>query len=51
MWDEVTKELNGEFKIKYNSGHEIEIHNISIPHKNWMILISVSDSRPKNPFY
>ena len=46
MWKEIAKELNGEFKIKYNSGHEIEIHNISIPYKKWNIKISVSDSRP-----
>ncbi|NQU54446.1 MAG: hypothetical protein HQ522_18130 [Bacteroidetes bacterium] len=46
MWKEIAKELNGEFKIKHNSGHELEIHNISIPHKKWNINISVSDSRP-----
>jgi len=46
MWKGIAKELNGEFKIKYNSGHELEIHNISIPHKKWNINISVSDSRP-----
>jgi hypothetical protein len=46
MWKEISKELNGEFKIKYNSGHELEIHNISIPYKKWNIKISVSDSRP-----
>lgn len=46
MWKEIAKELNGEFKIKYNSGHEVEIHNISIPYKKWTIKISVSDSRP-----
>ena len=46
MWKEIAKELNGEFKIKYTSGHEIEIHNISIPYKKWNINISVSDSRP-----
>ena len=46
MWKEISKELKGEFKIKYNSGHELEIHNISIPHKKWNIKISVSDSRP-----
>ncbi len=46
MWKEIAKELNGEFKIKYNSGHDLEIHNISIPHKKWNINISVSDSRP-----
>ena len=46
MWKEIAKELNGEFKIKYNSGHELEIHNISIPYKKWNIKISVSDSRP-----
>ena len=46
MWKEIAKELNGEFKIKYNSGHELEIHNISIPYKKWDIRISVSDSRP-----
>jgi len=46
MWKEIAKELNGEFKIKYNSGHELEIHNILIPYKKWSINISVSDSRP-----
>lgn len=46
MWKEIAKELNGEFKIKYNSGHELEIHNVSIPYKKWSINISVSDSRP-----
>lgn len=46
MWEEIVKELNGEFKIKHNSGNELEIHNISIPHKKWCINISVSDSRP-----
>ena len=46
MWKEIAKELNGKFTIKYNSGHELEIHNISIPYKKWDIKISVSDSRP-----
>jgi len=46
MWEEIAKELNGEFKIKYNSGRELEIHNISIPYKKWAIRISVSDSKP-----
>ena len=46
MWKEIAKEFNGEFKIKFNSGNELEIHNISIPHKKWNIKISVSDSRP-----
>ena len=46
MWKEIAKELNGEFKIKFSSGHVLEIHNISIPHKKWNINISVSDSRP-----
>lgn len=46
MWKEIAKELNGEFKIKYNSGHELEIHNILIPYKKWEIKISVSDTRP-----
>jgi len=46
MWKEIAKEQNGEFKIKFNSGHGLEIHNISIPHKKWNIEISVSDTRP-----
>ncbi len=53
MWKEIAKELNGEFKIKFNSGHELEIHNIIIPYKKWNINISVSDTRPlkfKIPF-
>jgi hypothetical protein len=46
MWREIAKKLNGKFKIKFNSGHELEIHNIIIPYKNWNIEISVSDTRP-----
>ena len=46
MWKEIAKELNGEFKIKHNSEHALEIHNISIPYKKWNINISVSDTRP-----
>jgi len=46
MWREIAKTLNGEFKIKYNSGQELEIHNISIPYKKWHIEITVSDTRP-----
>ena len=46
MWQDIAKELNGEFKIEHNSGHELEIHKISIPYKKWDIKISVSDSRP-----
>jgi len=46
MWKEIAEELNGEFKIKFNSGNELEIHNISIPYKKWIIKISASDSRP-----
>lgn len=46
LWKDIAKEQNGEFKIKFNSGKEIEIHNISIPHKKWNLEISVSDTRP-----
>jgi hypothetical protein len=46
MWEEIVKELNGEFKIKLNAGNVLETHNITIPHKKWQINISVSDSRP-----
>ena len=46
MWKEIAKKLNGEFKIKFNSGQELEIHNISIPYKKWKIEISVSDTKP-----
>jgi len=46
VWKEIAKEYNGDFKIKFNSGNELEIHNISIPHKKYEIRISVSDTRP-----
>lgn len=46
MWKEIAQELNGEFKTKHTPGYDLEIHNISIPHKKWTIQISVSDSRP-----
>lgn len=46
MWREIAKELNGAFKIKHTSGHDLEIHHIIIPYNNWNINISISDSRP-----
>jgi len=46
MWKELAKFYNGEFKIKFNSGCELEIHQITIPYKKWTIHISVSDTRP-----
>jgi len=46
MWKQIAKELNGEFKIKYNSGSGFETHNISIPYKTYEIEISVSDTKP-----
>ncbi len=45
-WKDIADKLNGEFKIKSNSGHELEIHELSIPYQKWNIGISVSDSRP-----
>jgi hypothetical protein len=46
MWDKIAKELNGEFKIKYDPGICAETHNIVIPYKKYNITISVSDTRP-----
>lgn len=46
MWKKIAKEFNGVFKIKHNSGNELEIHQITLPYKKWEIKISVSDSRP-----
>ncbi len=46
MWREIAKLYHGEFKIKFNSGNELEIHQITIPYKKWTIHISVSDTRP-----
>jgi len=46
MWREIVKLYNGEFKIGSNAGHVIEYHKIMIPHKDWKINISVSDTRP-----
>ena len=46
MWKDIAKSYQGEFKIKFNSGCELEIHQITIPYKKWTIHISVSDTRP-----
>lgn len=46
MWDQIAKELNGEFRVGFNSGHEIEIHRLFIPYKNCELKISESDTRP-----
>jgi hypothetical protein len=46
MWLELSKELNAEFKIKRNSGQELETHILRVPYKKWKLIFSVSDSRP-----
>jgi len=46
MWKEIANEMHGKFEIKFNSGSEIEIHEITIPHKKWNIRISISDCKP-----
>ncbi len=46
MWEGIATQFNGEYKIKHSAGNVIEIHQISIPHQKWNIMISVSDSRP-----
>lgn len=46
MWREIVKLFKGEFEIRFNPGHVVEYHRIIIPHKDWKINISVSDTRP-----
>jgi hypothetical protein len=46
MWEQIVKELNGEFKVLHNSYNGIESHIVSIPYKNRVIRISVSDAKP-----
>lgn len=46
LWKEIADELQGEFKVKHNSGYELETHQVYIPHNNWEIIISVSDTKP-----
>ncbi|MBT3424305.1 MAG: hypothetical protein HN431_16000 [Bacteroidetes bacterium] len=46
LWEEIAGFYKGEFNIKFNSGHELEIHNTIIPYKKWKLYISVSDTRP-----
>ena len=46
MWQEIAKELNGEFHIRLSSDNSYEMHLIEIPHENRKIEISVSDSKP-----
>ena len=48
MWKEIANELNGEFKIKHNSGNELEIHNISIPYKKWNINLDLANGDDTN---
>ncbi len=46
LWREIVEIYNGEFKVFYNSGQELERHKVTIPYKKWKIIISVSDTRP-----
>lgn len=46
MWQEIAKELNGEFKISSTASQDIEIQHVTIPYKKWELDISVSDTRP-----
>jgi len=46
LWENVSQKFNGVFKISFNSGSELEIHQLTIPFKKWELLISESDTRP-----
>ena len=46
LWQKISDEFKGKFKISRTSGNVIEILKISIPYKNWEIKISESDTRP-----
>jgi len=46
IWSQIGKELNGTFKIVHNSGNETEKLILNIPFKNYVILLSESDTRP-----
>lgn len=46
MWKQIAAEQNGRFEIRHTTSHDLEMHIISIPHKQWTINISISDSRP-----
>jgi len=46
IWSQIGKELNGTFKVVHNSGNEIEKFDLNIPYKNYVILLSESDTRP-----
>ncbi len=46
MWKEIAGEMNGSFRVSHTAGHDLEIHNITLPYKKHEIRISVSDSRP-----
>lgn len=46
IWSEIAEEQGGEFKIQMTSGNVLESHILSIPYKNWEIVLSISDSRP-----
>ncbi len=46
LWQEIGNEFKGKFIIGHNSGNELEILKISIPYKNWEIILSESDTRP-----
>jgi hypothetical protein len=46
MWRQIAEEHNGKFEAKHTVSRDLEMHHISIPHREWTIEISVSDSRP-----
>lgn len=46
LWRQIGKDFKGQFKISNNSGNEIEILRLSIPYKEYEIILSESDTRP-----
>lgn len=46
IWSQIGKELNGDFKIVYNSGNETEKLILTILYYNYVIKLSESDTRP-----
>ena len=46
LWQEISDEFKGKFKISHTSGNVLEILRICIPYKNWEIKLSESDTKP-----
>lgn len=46
IWEKLSGKFNGHFRISYDQGHAIEIFKLEVIYKNYIIILTESDTKP-----